>query len=763
MMRGGFGFLRRVTETETRCRKNSRKRAPVSFAPYLRRLRIEPLEERRLLTTPPTISGVIPAFPVATGSPQQFTINGSDFQSGCTVTLLDLGTGISYPNRTISSQTSTQIVINPNFGTTQDVWGVQVVNPFFVTSTQFDFAVTPASLPQPNRFGVDYSFARPAPATLKASGSTFAVRYVSPPPNNKNISLSEAQSLQAAGQEIILVFESTATEMLNGFSAGVADANTAVSVATAAGAPANFFCYFAADFDASANDQIAINQYLGGAASVMGRSRVGIYGGYYTVSQVLSAGMASKGWQTVAWSGGNQDSRISLFQYAIHILGTSCDVDVGFGTNLGQWTPPTPSGLTASATGIQSISIGWNTAYVTTSYTLDRATSSSGPWTPVYSGAATQYADGGLQFGTNYYYKVCANNGGGSSAFSSSVSATTLSGVPTGLAATATGPQSISLGWNTVTGAAAYTLQRSTSQDGPWTQIYSDSSPQFSDTACALGTTYFYEVRSGTSTGSSAYSSPASATTWKTMTWTGGGTNANWSSAANWGGAAPVAGCDLVFAGSTGLNNSNDIAAGTQFGNLTFNAGAGAFILNGNSLNLSGTITNNSANTQTINVSLDGTNGLAKTGPGTVMLSAANSFTGGTGLPGSTVVTGGTLQVATPAALPDGSNLSIGANVLTAFAAPVVGWASEPVRLSGTDLEVHPTIAAVAPAASNDRSLSVRDKAIQAALAGARWRTAAWVEEWANWPPFHDPRDRTIPPLAAHDAVLADYSTRGDK
>ena len=189
------------------------------------------------MLTAPAITGVNPACPVATGSAQPFAINGSNFQSGCVVTLLDITTNTPYANRPISSQTSTQIVINPNFGTAQDVWLVQVTNPDFVSSAQFDFATTPANLPQPNRFGVDYSFARPDLGTLQASGSTFAVRYVSPAPNNKNISLSEAQSLQAAGQDIILVFESTAQEMLNGYSAGVADANTAVSVATAAGAP----------------------------------------------------------------------------------------------------------------------------------------------------------------------------------------------------------------------------------------------------------------------------------------------------------------------------------------------------------------------------------------------------------------------------------------------------------------------------------------------------------------------------------------------
>ena len=271
-------------------------------------------------------------------------------------------------------------------------------------------------------------------------------------------------------------------------------------------------------------------------------------------------------------------------------------------------------------------------------------------------------------------------------------------------------------------------------------------STSYADSGLQIGTTYYYEVSANNGGGSSAFSPSVSATTMKTMIWTGGEANANWSTAANWGGAAPVAGCDLVFDGSTGLNNNNDLAAGTQFGNLTFNAGAGAFILNGNSLTLTGTIANNSANTQTINLSLGGTDGLAKTGAGMVILSSANSFTGGT------LVTGGTLQVATPTALLDGSNLSIGANVLTAFAAPIV-----PAAIAAAAAVNAPVHASVTPAAPSNRTLSVFNKAIQVSLADARWRTAAWREDWANWPPFGSHQDRTISPLAAHDGVLADY------
>src|SRR5205814_4659500 len=55
---------------------------------------------------------------------------------------------------------------------------------------------------------------------------------------------------------------------------------------------------------------------------------------------------------------------------------------------------------------------------------------------------------------------------------------------------------------------------------------------------------------------------------------------------------------------SLGLNNTNDLTALTQFNGITFNSGAGAFVLNGNAITLGGNVTNNSTTLQTINLGL---------------------------------------------------------------------------------------------------------------------------------------------------------------
>jgi autotransporter-associated beta strand protein len=175
--------------------------------------------------------------------------------------------------------------------------------------------------------------------------------------------------------------------------------------------------------------------------------------------------------------------------------------------------------------------------------------------------------------------------------------------------------------------------------------------------------------------------------------WTGGGADSNWVTAGNWGGVTPTAGDALFFDGVVRLNNNNNLTAGTSFTGITFNSTAGSFTLGGNSITLSGDITNASLNAQTINLPLmlDGTRamnvtskmgvltntgiisgnfGMTKTGPGLLVLSTAtNTFTG------PVTVTGGTLSVdndlrlgavpaaATPGSIVlDGGTLRISAN-----------------------------------------------------------------------------------------------------
>ncbi len=90
----------------------------------------------------------------------------------------------------------------------------------------------------------------------------------------------------------------------------------------------------------------------------------------------------------------------------------------------------------------------------------------------------------------------------------------------------------------------------------------------------------------------------------KAQTWDGGGANNNWTNGLNWAGdVAPVNNgtANIVMAGVVRLTPTVDLAQDIR--TLTFNNTAGAFTISGQQLTISGGggITNNDANTQTIN------------------------------------------------------------------------------------------------------------------------------------------------------------------
>jgi autotransporter-associated beta strand protein len=167
-------------------------------------------------------------------------------------------------------------------------------------------------------------------------------------------------------------------------------------------------------------------------------------------------------------------------------------------------------------------------------------------------------------------------------------------------------------------------------------------------------------------------------------TWDGGGANNLWSTANNWnpnGVPANNGTSSLAFAGTTRL--TPDMDANWSINSLTFNSGAGAFILGstgGFTLTIQGGgITNSSANTETINNAItlgtaqtwsatsgalsfggnitnggflltisggsntavsgviSGTGGLTKSGAGTLTLSGSNTYSGGTTFNAGTV------------------------------------------------------------------------------------------------------------------------------
>lgn len=206
----------------------------------------------------------------------------------------------------------------------------------------------PMSYPQ----GLDYAGGQIAGADLAANGISFVCRYVASGGTAlpaKQLTGAEFTDLLNNGVAVVFNWEAGATDALSGAVQGTADAEAALSyIMSLPGSAGKPVVYFSVDFDATPANQTPINAYLAAAAVVLGGPQfVGIYGGYWSVSRALDAGVCNWAWQTEAWSGGNIDSRINIMQrnslgYTT-IDGVQCDVDEAHTTNFGQFLPSTPT------------------------------------------------------------------------------------------------------------------------------------------------------------------------------------------------------------------------------------------------------------------------------------------------------------------------------------------------------------------------------------------------------------------------------------
>ncbi len=174
-----------------------------------------------------------------------------------------------------------------------------------------------------------------------------------------------------------------------------------------------------------------------------------------------------------------------------------------------------------------------------------------------------------------------------------------------------------------------------------------------------------------------------------------------WSNALNWsGGPAPTSGSSVMFSGTTGLTNTNDIA-GLNLTGIFFSSTAGTFGIAGNDIQLSGPITNSSPSAQKIglNIVLSGGSqnvtasggsivlngviddagmgyGINITGAGGVVLGGANTYSG-------TTAAAAPLRLANNAALQDSTLELLSGGSLT-FAAGITSPAIAGLAGSGS-------------------------------------------------------------------------------
>jgi len=164
--------------------------------------------------------------------------------------------------------------------------------------------------------------------------------------------------------------------------------------------------------------------------------------------------------------------------------------------------PNAATNLTGTSTGPYSVLLNWtapaagnNNAAQT--YTIYR----NNAYPPIaINVTGTSYTDSRIFYGetTNSYF-VVANNQGGSSQQSNTVTVTTGIDAPPGLTVS-TSPRTLTntLNWLGTSGAALYTVQRSTVSGGPYQTIATLPAntpyPSFADNQISAATNYFYVV-----------------------------------------------------------------------------------------------------------------------------------------------------------------------------------------------------------------------------------------------------------------------------
>ena len=201
------------------------------------------------------------------------------------------------------------------------------------------------------------------------------------------------------------------------------------------------------------------------------------------------------------------------------------------------------------------------------------------------------------------------------------------------------------------------------------------------------------------------------------LTWNGAGGDNLWSSQ-NWASSLKpgLTGDSLTFAGST--RPTPDMEANYSITNLTFSSGAGSFDLISSSistLTLNGNITNNSANAQTFDTSVNmgapvtvnaasgnvtlngvisGANTLTTSGSHTVALAGTNTFTGNMVISAGTLAISGAGQLDSTGngsgtytnSLTDNGNLTYSSSATNTLAGKITGTGS--LTVLGTNLSL---------------------------------------------------------------------------
>ncbi|MED5019345.1 DUF1906 domain-containing protein [Paenibacillus chibensis] len=161
---------------------------------------------------------------------------------------------------------------------------------------------------------------------FKADGVSFIGRYVTPG-SWKSVTKEEAETIIAAGLQILSVFERTADRTKGGAANGAEDGKRAYAHVRSIGQPIGTAIYFAVDYDAPASQHNNIEAYLRAAAKEIPGYKIGVYGSFSVIEAMAIRGAASYFWQTLAWSRGLISAKANVYQKQIDVGANGIMVD----------------------------------------------------------------------------------------------------------------------------------------------------------------------------------------------------------------------------------------------------------------------------------------------------------------------------------------------------------------------------------------------------------------------------------------------------
>ncbi|MGC8829176.1 MAG: fibronectin type III domain-containing protein [Verrucomicrobiia bacterium] len=246
--------------------------------------------------------------------------------------------------------------------------------------------------------------------------------------------------------------------------------------------------------------------------------------GTHTVTIYVDGSVVGTSFNVTAGVGNDVDTTVTpnWTDYIAMGLNNSATVgafDVDFYAYKPGVYPPTPLNPPAAPTGITAISgdkevkLMWLSSIGADGYLVKRADVSGGPYSVIAPVATTNYTDLTVVNGQTYYYVITATNAAGESPNSVEVVGKPSLAVSGVQAVAAQGQVTIS--WNVFGQALSYSVHRSTTAGGPYTQIATGlTSTQYTDTDVQPGKTYYYVVYAQLQGGGqSGVSNEASATT----------------------------------------------------------------------------------------------------------------------------------------------------------------------------------------------------------------------------------------------------------